>query len=248
MSLHNFLSSTKKAMFLSLAFIAKVNTYLKAQPGDHVQARLIRYEIKPAYNTAFKAAVSDYVFYARSNNNNLMVEAYYEKNDTAIVWLIERWSSKTALNKASNSDQFKAIETLAKSVLLQPTSISYAKDLEPLSKQQWRNFASKDDKPITIMLFVDSKPGTEYAFKKIYHEAMPAFRSEPGVINYQLSQFETDSTKFVTYEKFRNEAAFQYHLNFPPIKPVIGYLNTSIKKQPFQDGLHTLIEFAGLEK
>jgi len=73
---------------------------------------------------------------------------------------------------------------------------------------------------------------------------MPQFRSEPGVINYQLSQLEEDGTQFVTYEKFRNEDAFQYHLNFPPIQPVIDYLNTSIKKQPFETGLHRLIEFA----
>jgi quinol monooxygenase YgiN len=73
---------------------------------------------------------------------------------------------------------------------------------------------------------------------------MPQFRSEPGVINYQLSQLQEDSTRFVTYEKFRSEDAFQYHLNFPPIQPVIDYLNSSIKKQPFQTGLHRLIEFA----
>ena len=94
------------------------------------------------------------------------------------------------------------------------------------------------------MLFVDSKVGTEANFKAVYHRAMPQFRSEPGVINYQLSQLEEDSSQFVTYEKFRNEDAFQYHLKFPPIQPVIDYLNTSIKKQPFQTGLHRLIEFA----
>jgi quinol monooxygenase YgiN len=100
-----------------------------------------------------------------------------------------------------------------------------------------------EDKPITIMLFVDSKAGTEGIFKEVYHAAMPQFRSEPGVINYQLSQLEEDSTQFVTYEKFRSEEAFRYHLNFPPIQPVIDYLNNHIKKQPFQTGLHRLIGF-----
>jgi quinol monooxygenase YgiN len=120
----------------------------------------------------------------------------------------------------------------------------YVRDLEPLTKQQWSSVAGKQDQPLTIMLFVDAKPGTENNFKEVYHTAMPKFRSEPGVINYQLSQLEEDSTQFVTYEKFKNEDAFKYHLNFPPIQPVIDYLNTSIKKQPFQTGLHRLIEFA----
>ena len=95
--------------------------------------------------------------------------------------------------------------------------------------------------PIVIMLFVDSKKGTEDDFTKLYDTAMPKFRSEPGVITYGLSQFEDDRTQFVTYEKFRNEDAFKYHLNFPPIQPVLDYLNTSIKRQPFQTGLHRLV-------
>jgi len=98
------------------------------------------------------------------------------------------------------------------------------------------------------MLFVDSKEGTQAEFKQTYHVAMPQFRSEPGVVTYQLSQVAGDDTKFVTFEKFRSPASFQYHLNFPPIQPVIDYLQTSIKQQPFQRGLHTLIEFAPLTR
>ncbi len=98
------------------------------------------------------------------------------------------------------------------------------------------------------MLFVDAKQGTQHDFKAIYHKAMPQFRSEPGVVTYQLSEIEGDETKFVTYEKFRSDEAFQYHLKFPPIQPVIDYLNTSIKKPPFQDGIHNLIEFAPLTR
>jgi quinol monooxygenase YgiN len=98
------------------------------------------------------------------------------------------------------------------------------------------------------MLFVDAKPGTQQNFRDTYHIAMPQFRSEPGVVTYQLSEIDGDGTHFVTFEKFRSPDAFQYHLNFPPIQPVIDYLNTSIQEQPFQKGLHTLIEFAPMTR
>jgi quinol monooxygenase YgiN len=150
------------------------------------------------------------------------------------------------LEKAGKSASFKALESLAKTALSTQAKRIDIKDLEPISKQQWRSVVRKTDDPITIMLFVDAKAGTDRDFKTVYHTAMPQFRQEPGVIAYQLSQLETDSTQFVTYEKFRNEDAFQYHLKFPPIQPVIDYLNTSIKKQPFQTGLHRLVEFAPL--
>jgi quinol monooxygenase YgiN len=219
---------------------------LNQSENSKVAARLIRYEVKPEFQTAFREAISNYILYSLKTDGNILSEAYYEEDKPSVLWIIERWSNKTELDKISNSVQFKKIDSLSERWMLQPAKTFYVKDLEPLSKHQWRSKANKEDKPITVMLFVDSKVGTENNFTEVYHAAMPQFRSEAGVINYQLSQLEEDSSRFVTYEKFRNEEAFQYHLNFPPIKPVIEYLNTSIKKQPFQTGLHKLIEFAPL--
>ncbi len=214
------------------------------QPGNSkIAVRLIRYEVKPEHQVVFRKAISDYILYSLNIESNILSEAYYEEDKPSVLWIIERWSGKTALDKISKGIQFKTIDSLSKNALIEPAEIFYVKDLEPLTKQQWRKSAGKEDKPVTVMLFVDSKPGTENNFKEVYHTAMPQFRNEPGVINYQLSQFENDSTRFVTYEKFKSEAAFQYHLDFPPIKPVLDYLNTSIKEQPFQIGLHKLTAF-----
>jgi len=240
---------SKAVSALLIIFFMLNNMYAKAQTTntldtDSIAARLVRYEVKPAYQTAFKEAMSDYVLYSLKQQNNILSEAYYEQDNPAVLWIIERWSSKQALEKAIKSNQFQTLKSLYEKALVYREKNFYIKDLEPLSKDEWRTMPKKEDATITIMLFVDSKPGTEDKFKELYHIAMPQFRSEPGVINYQLSQLEDDSTQFVTYEKFRNEDAFQYHLNFPPIQPVIDYLNTSIKKQPFQIGLHKLIAFA----
>ncbi|MBO9204311.1 MULTISPECIES: antibiotic biosynthesis monooxygenase [Niastella] len=209
-------------------------------------ARLTRYEVRSEYQDQFRKAVTDYVSCAMAIESNIMAEAYYEKENPAILWVIERWVSNEEWTKSRNNAQSKAISRLAEIALVKPQKSITIKDLEPISKQQWRRTANAADSQLTIMLFVDAKAGTQETFRNVYHIAMPQFRSEPGVITYQLSQLEEDDTQFVTYEKFRSNEAFQYHLNFPPIKPVIDYLNSSIKKQPFQDGLHNLIEFAPL--
>jgi quinol monooxygenase YgiN len=213
----------------------------KHREEDKVAARLIRYEVKPEYLSEFSKAVCNYVLHSYDLKNNVLSEAYYEQENPSVLWIIERWSSRRELEKGSKSLEFKAIQSLSENALIGPAKVIRVKDLEQLSKQQWRSTAVRNDKPITIMLFVDAKAGTEGRFKEVYHAAMPQFRSESGVITYQLSQLEEDSTQFVTYEKFRGETAFQYHLNFPPIQPVIDYLTTSIKKQPFQSGLHRLM-------
>ncbi|HJT74944.1 MAG TPA: antibiotic biosynthesis monooxygenase [Chitinophaga sp.] len=205
---------------------------------------LTRFELKKDHGKEFPELLGKYVKEAISNKNNIMAEAYYEDESPSVMWLIERWTGKRWLEEFRSGVIFKQVRTLSEKEVLQPARTIYVKDLEPLSKAEWRREPGKDDTPITIMLFVDSRAGTGDRFKELYHTAMPQFRSEPGVINYQLSQLEEDSTQFVTYEKFSNEDAFRYHLNFPPVQPVIDYLNSSIKKQPFQAGLHRLIRFA----
>ncbi len=209
-------------------------------------ARLTRYEVKLEYLESFRNVVTDYVSYAIAVESNIMTEAYYEKENPSILWIIERWGSNEEWTKAKSSAQSEAISRLTETALAKPIKMIPVKDLEPISKQQWRKAANKADSQLTIMLFVDAKAGTQELFKNVYHIAMPQFRSEPGVITYQLSELEEDNTQFVTYEKFRSNEAFQYHLNFPPIQPVIEYLNSNIKKQPFQDGIHNLLEFAPL--
>jgi quinol monooxygenase YgiN len=208
-----------------------------------IVVRLIRYEVKPRHRVPFRKLVKDYVRHSLNQKVNILSEAYFEQEEPSVLWIIERWANRNELEMISRKPKFKLIESASRKVLIEPAQIIYAKDLEPISKQLWRRRAEKRDKPITIMLFVDTRDGTENDFKSIYHGAMPEFRSEPGVINYQLSQLDHDQTQFVTYEKFRDESAFQYHLNFPPIKPVIDYLNTSIEKPPFQNGIHRLIKF-----
>ena len=202
---------------------------------------LTRYDVKDGYQKQLREALLSYVNEVLVNESNIMAEAYFEQDQSSVLWVIERWNSKSDFENASKTPSFKIIDSLSKNGLSKVSQRIYLKDLEPVSKEQWRSVADPADKPITIMLFVDAKPGTEIRFREVYHQAMPEFRSEPGVINYQLSQFADDSTRFVTYERFRSEEAFQYHLNFPPIQPVVDYLNTSIRKQPFQSGLHRLV-------
>ncbi|TDW48817.1 quinol monooxygenase YgiN [Flavobacterium sp. 270] len=229
------------------ALILFTASLAKAQNSDKTAfAQITRYEVKKENQEIFKKAITDYVLNSLSTENNIMSEAYFEQENQSVMWLFERWENESAFEKFQKNSKAKAIKTLAKTALAKPEKIIEIKDLEPISKQEWRKTSKKEDKQLTIMLFVDAKAGTEENFKTIYHKAMPEFRSEAGVVTYQLSQFKEDKTQFVTFEKFRSNDAFQYHLNFPPIQPVIDYLNTSIKKPPFQDGIHNLIEFAPL--
>lgn len=230
-------------MVLGIFTLLFMNSAL-ATAQNEIAARITRYEVKKEFQEKFKNALAAYVQKSILSDKNIMSEVYFEQENQTVIWLFERWINQNELEKFSENS--KEIKDLTKTTLLVPQKVIEVQDLEPLTKEEWRKTSRKGEEQLTIMLFVDAKKGTEDNFMKVYHKAMPEFRSESGVVTYQLSQFKDDPTQFVTFEKFRNKEAFQYHLNFPPIQPVIDFLNLSIKKQPFQDGIHNLIEFAPL--
>lgn len=221
---------------------------LRPNTGKPIAARLTRFDIKQGHEAKFREALTETVSTAIRLEGNIMAEAYREENEPTVLWLIDRWTSDKELEKFSKSPQGRALDALLQTALTAPPKTYHLKDLEPLSKQQWRATASSKDQPLTVMLFVDARAGTQQQFKDTYHIAMPKFRSEQGVVTYQLSEIEGDGTQFVTYEKFRSKDAFEYHLNFPPVKPVIEYLETNVKQPPFQNGLHNLVEIAPLTR
>lgn len=248
-------SVSKKGLLLATVFLlqfgnakAQNTIKVKAKVATETTSKMTMYEVKDEQLASFRKTLENYVKTALTSKDNIMAEAFYEQNKPNILWLIERWSDKKQFEEFNKSSQAKSVAAITKNALVKPLKTFYINDLEPLTKEQWRKTAKTEDNQLVIMLFVDAKKGTEQNFKAIYHTAMPQFRSEPGVVNYQLSEIEGDATQFVTYEKFRSNDAFHYHLNFPPIQPVIDYLETGIKKPPFQNGLHNLIEFAPLTR
>ncbi|GGN12321.1 hypothetical protein GCM10010967_55440 [Dyadobacter beijingensis] len=233
------------AMLLAVPFVF---AGLPANASDKPVARLTRFDIKQGQEAAFSKALAETVKQAVAQEGNIMAEAYREEGEPSVLWLIERWSSAEGLELFSKSKQAVSFETLLQTAISKQPDIYRLKDLEPLTKQQWRAVARKGDQPITIMLFVDARAGTQQTFTSLYHTAMPHFRGEEGVVTYQLSEIEGDGTQFVTYEKFRSQDAFQFHLDFPPVKPVVEYLEKNVRQPPFQNGLHNLIEIAPMTR
>ncbi|WP_420147384.1 putative quinol monooxygenase [Spirosoma sp.] len=211
---------------------------------DDIVVQLTKYTVEPNDQDQFRLAMSAYVFQALNAEGNIMAEAYAEIEHPTVLWLIERWENQESLTALQASSQAKAIDTLAKVGMTTPHEKISVTDLEPLSKEDWRRSPDANDDPMTVMLFVDARPGTQDEFKKRYHAAMPSIRGEAGVVTYQLTQLNGAKTKFLTYEKFRNPEALQTHLQFPFVGPILDFLHTSITNPPFEKGLHKLKLFA----
>jgi len=212
--------------------------------NDRKQAIITKYIYDPANFAQVKAHFSQFVENCLSSTKNIMAEVYLDDDKKDVIWLIQRWedhSSWTTFSSSAPAERFsELIESNGVSISLQ----YFVTDTEPLSKEEWRKPVQPSGEQFTLMLILQALEGTQDKFQLAYHKAMPAFRDEEGVITYQLSVDDQDKTQFLTYEKFRNQASFDFHLSFPPINPIVDFLKTSIKAPPFQQGLHRLIQFA----
>lgn len=198
---------------------------------------LTQYHVKASWKNKFLDVLNEYIVSSLKASGNIMAEAYYEKGDSCIMWIIERWSNHTFYINNRKSAAANAVGTLTKTGLESPVETIFIKDLELLSKEASPN-------PLTIMLFVNVKAGTENHFRTINRDVMPVLREDPGLLTFQLSQVSSHKTRFIVYKKFRNWDAFQYHIKDPALDPVIKFLQTSIKEPPFEKGYHHLIQFA----
>jgi quinol monooxygenase YgiN len=207
----------------------------------HTSGRLRMYVVSETKLAAFRKEVDSYVRKVLQNKDNIMAEGYYEQGNPNVIWIIERWSTDKAFETVKNSVPGSSLTRAANAV--QSKQEFEVRDLEPLTKAAWRKEPNTSDSAFTAMLFVNAKPGTGREFRNRYHLAMPQFRAEAGVVTYQLSQLKDSDTRFVTYEKFRSNSAFQYHIKFPPVEPIMDFLHTSITDPPFEKNLHKLIPF-----
>lgn len=214
-------------------------------PDTSATVLLTRYHIKASYQDEFLQVLSEYVFSCRETAGNVMVEAYCEQGDASIVWIMERWSSTAFYKDNKKSTATKLVDDLAKTGLVTPVETIFLKDLELLFKADGQKEMIQDE-PLSILLFVDVKSGSEDYFRLINRSVMKEFRTRPGVLIFRLSQVLNEKTRFVIFKKFVDRKAFQNHLKAAGLKPVIKFLQTSIKEPPFEKGYHHLIEFAPL--
>ena len=203
--------------------------------------RLTKYLIQTVFAERFTWVLSDYVQHSKQAAGNILAEAYSEDSDPGMMWTIERWSNRNLLDQHDLTAEARMLAHLANSGGAAAPQVIFLEDLEPLPEEAYRNVAAGDDRALTLMLFVDARPGTEDTFIAAYHRAMPSLRNFPGILIYQVCQVTTDRTQFYTYEKFRDEEAFQKHLTADFVAPLVDYLQTSIKQQPFGKGFHRLV-------
>jgi quinol monooxygenase YgiN len=82
-------------------------------------------------------------------------------------------------------------------------------------------------KPVTVIAFLIAPPGKEHELAVQFEELVPATLAEPGCLAYVVHRHPQISNRFAVYEKFRDRAAFDAHLDYGHTQAFTGWIKTS---------------------
>ncbi len=78
-------------------------------------------------------------------------------------------------------------------------------------------------KQVTVIAYLTVQPGTEQGFLDQFGSIVTQTRAEPGCINYDFHQHMTDPYRFVFYENYLDQAAYETHRQEPYIQAWVEY-------------------------
>lgn len=87
--------------------------------------------------------------------------------------------------------------------------------------------------PLNVVAIMQAKPGKEAQLHTLLQAALPHFQQEPGCQAYALLVDLEDPTRFVSYERWDDEAALQAHMKAPTLTNAMPALE-KILAEPMQ--------------
>lgn len=74
---------------------------------------------------------------------------------------------------------------------------------------------------IVIAATFQAKPGCEAQLEKALRSMIAPVAKEAGVVEYALHRSPTDAGRFFFYEKYKDQAAVEFHGNTPYLKALL---------------------------
>ena len=81
-----------------------------------------------------------------------------------------------------------------------------------------------NEKQVTVIAYFTVQPGSEHLFLDRLPAIVRQTRAEPGCINYDFHQNMVEQHRFVFYENYVDQAAFDTHLHSPYIEEWVQYV------------------------
>jgi quinol monooxygenase YgiN len=80
------------------------------------------------------------------------------------------------------------------------------------------------DKPFTLIVRIKVKEGAGKQFEAAFAKAISATRKEKGNLTYDLNRDTQTPSRYLVYERWKDLAALEAHLNAPHLKALLAEL------------------------
>ena len=93
----------------------------------------------------------------------------------------------------------------------------------------------------TLTAKLKAKPGMEKAVEEAARSMFPGVGSEQGTVTYSLHRDVNDSSVFMFYEQYKDEAAFKAHCETPHFKHLFESLDGKLASKP-EETFYTVLD------
>lgn len=171
---------------------------------------LVTFHVKPEQREVFKKALIADREGAVSEKGNISMALYEHKDRPNTFYFFERWEDQKALDKHFKKQYTKDVLELNKTALTAPMEILYLNDIAPLPSHEIKK-PLVSDTPVDLIVIFKVKEGMQDIFIKQFQKSIVNSRPEAGNIEFFLHRVPGDHTKFVLYERWRNQSALDLH-------------------------------------
>jgi quinol monooxygenase YgiN len=213
---------------------------IKNNKMSTVITMLITFNIKPEKFEEFRDALVNDAKNAKKESGNITMELYQNNDKPNILYLFERWVNQEALDKHFEMGYTKDVLRLNDTSLKSPMEILYLDDIEPLEPNKFKK-PQESDTPVDLIVVFNVVDGIEKRFIEQFKNSVKNSRPESGNIAFHFHTVKDQRAKFVLYERWRNQAALDFHFQQPYTVELFELFNTALAV-PLNDSLNFISE------
>ncbi len=176
---------------------------------------LSKFSVKPDYKEVFKKAMLENQELVKQEEGNLEMRLFVEKNDPTSFFVYGRTINQEALNIHSKLVEERGIAGKMVDALQEQPTTWFLGENKPLPDHDSKQANPEDDEVIIFFIF-DAKAGYQNKLIAQFEKHVTHTRKEQGNILFDFYTINDTHTKYVVYERWRNEdAVWKTHMSQP---------------------------------
>lgn len=173
---------------------------------------LVTFHVNPSQREKFKNALLDDMNGARREPGNLSMDLFTSKETPDTFYFYERWRSKEDLSYHLTRDYTKHVFEIAGVSLKVPMQLKTLQDFNPISPEEYK-YPAAPQNAVDLIVHFTVKEEQRERFIAQFMNSVKHSRKEQGCIAFHIHNVENAPLSFVLFERWENQAAFDFHLS-----------------------------------